>query len=334
MVLRNRLYTGRLHIMPGGGGGGGGAKLSREHSLVVCLAGVDGTDNRVQRTMKYRIVHYEQMREEHGAFMFLLESIGGLLSCGGNPQYQPEHPERHLQEDDVSSFRAMRYKYTQVDSGDGSYFVGLGGIVFLLRCSTKFDADEGARWGAVEALDTRAGRGRSGRCGGRGAAAADSASASARSDARDWRIIIGHGIRTSAQVPKLERKGQQRQQRRRWRRTRAKRSGVAAVCAATQNNTNDDDDSASSVLNYSGCRHPPTFCDNKFNTATSHQPPHTTPASSRTAFPLQQQRGEPNHALQRLHTGALGCSRRPEVPNTAAPQEAATRRRFSKFAAK
>ena len=222
--------------------------------------------------MKYRIVHYEQMREEHGAFMFLLESIGGLLSCGGNPQYQPEHPERHLQEDDVSSFRAMRYKYTQVDSGDGSYFVGLGGIVFLLRCSTKFDADEGARWGAVEALDTRAGRGRSGRCGGRGAAAADSASASARSDARDWRIIIGHGIRTSAQVPKLERKGQQRQQRRRWRRTRAKRSGVAAVCAATQNNTNDDDDSASSVLNYSGCRHPPTFSDNKFTTATSHQP--------------------------------------------------------------
>ena len=223
----------------------------------------------------------------------------------------------------MSSFHAMRYKCTQVDGRDGSYFVGLGGIVFLLRCSTKFDADEGARWGAVEALDTRAGRGRSGRCGGRGAAAADSASASARSDARDWRIVIGHGIRTSAQVPKLvapERKGQQRQQRRRWRRTRAKlstkrkRSGVAAVCASDD----DDDDSASSVLNYSGCRYPPTFSDNKIH----HQQP---PASSRTPFPLQQQQcGEPNHALQRLHTWALGCSRRPEVPHIAAPQEAAT----------
>ena len=238
-----------------------------------------GSHNRVQRTMKHRIVHYEQMREEHGAFMFLLEGIGGLLSCGGKPQYQPEHPERHLQEDDVSSFRAMRYKYTQVDSGDGSYFVGLGGIVFLLRCSTKFDADEGAQWGAVEALGTRAGRGRSGRCGGRGAAAADSASASARSDARDWRIIIGHGIRTSAQVPKCPNL---------LRSARASSDssddggekrvpsalGVAAVCAATQNNTNDDDDdSASSVLNYSGCRHPPTFRQQIHH---RHQPPATS----------------------------------------------------------
>ena len=80
MVLRNRLYTGRLHIMPGGGGGRGATNLGRERSLVVCVAGVDGADNQVQCTMKYRIVQDEQIREEHGAFMFLLKGIGGLLS--------------------------------------------------------------------------------------------------------------------------------------------------------------------------------------------------------------------------------------------------------------